>query len=140
MAKAFVRCTFVFIAALVAAFGVSEVRAATADLYCYNGTTWQTCPASIATKNASVVIASGNAFQTVLAAPTGGAQRHSLTIQNNNTTDSCWVFIGSGSATKGTSILLTTGQAYARYFPNVPADAIKATCANTSDTLYVDTQ
>ena len=90
------------------------------------------------TLNGSAVITAGNTFQTVLAA----APRWSLTIQNNNASDSCWVYIGSGSATKGTSIQLDTthGTAYTRYFPYVPSDAIQATCATTSDTLYVDTQ
>src|ERR1700688_3952938 len=90
------------------------------------------------TLNGSAVITAGNTFQTVLAA----APRWSLTIQNNNASDSCWVYIGSGSATKGTSIQLDTthGTAYTRYFPYVPSDAIQAACATTSDTLYVDTQ
>lgn len=94
-----------------------------------------------ATTNGSAVITTGNTFQTVLAAlAAGNTPRRSLTIENNNASDSCWVFIGSGSATKGTSILLTFGGSYTRYFPYVPSDAIQATCATTSDTLYVDTQ
>lgn len=94
-----------------------------------------------ATTNASVVIATGNTFQTVLTAlPAGNSQRRSLTIENNNTSDSCWVFVGAGTATKGTSILLTSGGSYTRYYPYVPSDAIQATCATTSDTLYVDYQ
>lgn len=92
------------------------------------------------TVNGSVVIATGNTFQTVLAAITGFTQRRSLTIQNNNATDSCWVFIGSGTATKGTSILLLAGGSYTRYYPYLPSDAIQATCATSSDTLYLDTQ
>lgn len=92
------------------------------------------------TTNSSAVIVTGNTFQTVLAAITSNNQRRSLTIQNNNTTDSCWVFIGAGSATKGTSLLLTAGQAYTRYYPYIPSDVIQATCATTSDTLYVDIQ
>jgi hypothetical protein len=94
-----------------------------------------------ATTNGSVTITAGNTFQTVLSAVAAPpAIRRSLTIQNNNASDSCWLFIGGGSATKATSILLTTGQAYTRYYPYVPTDAIQATCASTSDTLYVDTQ
>jgi hypothetical protein len=88
------------------------------------------------TTNSSATIVTGNTFQTVLSA----GVRHSLTIENNNTTDSCWVFVGGGSATKGTSVLLLAGSAYTRYYPYVPNDAIQATCATTSDTLYVDTQ
>lgn len=93
-----------------------------------------------ATTNASAVITTGNTFQTVLAAVVTGTVRRSLTIQNNNATNSCWVFVGSGGATKATSILLLAGGAYTRYYPYVPSDAIQATCASNSDTLYVDTQ
>jgi hypothetical protein len=93
------------------------------------------------TANGSVVITAGNAFQTVLAALAAPpAQRRSLTIQNNNATDSCWLFIGSATATKGTSILLLSGGSYTRYYPYVPSDAIQATCTTTADTLYVDAQ
>lgn len=91
------------------------------------------------TTNGSVTIATGNTFQTVLAAVTQSNQRRSLTIENNNASDSCWIFIGSAVAAKGTSILLLPGGSYTRYQPYVPADAIQATCATTSDTLYVDT-
>lgn len=92
------------------------------------------------TTNSSAVIAAGNTFQTILTAVTNNNQRRSLTIQNNNAADSCWLFIGAGSATKGTSILLVFSQAYTRYYPYVPSDAIQATCATTADTLYVDIQ
>lgn len=94
-----------------------------------------------ATTNGSVTIVTGNTFQTVLSAlGVSPAIRRSLTIENNNASDSCWVFIGSGSATKAASILLTSGGSYTRYYPYVPSDAIQATCAATSDTLYVDYQ
>jgi hypothetical protein len=92
------------------------------------------------TTNGSVTITTGNTFQTILAAITQTNQRRSLTIENNNATDSCWLFIGSGTATKGTSILLTSGGSYTRYYPYVPSDAIQATCATPSNTLYVNTQ
>lgn len=95
-----------------------------------------------ATTNSSAVIATGNTFQSVLAAVAAPpATRRSLTIQNNNATDSCWVFVGAtASATKGTSILLLPGGSYTRYSPYIPSDNIAGTCATTSDTLYVDTQ
>lgn len=93
------------------------------------------------TLNGSVVIATGNTFQTVLASNFNTTvQRQQLTINNNNATDSCWVFLGSGTATKGTSILLLAGASYRREWPYVPSDAVQATCASSSDTLYVDTQ
>jgi hypothetical protein len=98
---------------------------------------------NLATTNSSITIAAGNTFQQAVAAlGVAPATRRSITIQNNNTsTDNCWVFIGAtGSATKGTSILLAPGGSYQRYWPYVPSDNIAATCANTSDTLYVDIQ
>jgi hypothetical protein len=95
----------------------------------------------LGTVNASVVIATGNTFQQVLAAATKATKRNSLTIQNNNATDACWVYVGpTASATKGTALQLAAGQSYTRYYPYVPSDVIAATCATTSDTLYVDTQ
>jgi hypothetical protein len=95
---------------------------------------------NLATTNGSTTIATGNTFQTVLTALSAGAQRRSLTIQNNNTTDSCWIFIGSGAATKATSIVLLAGISYQRYYPYVPSDAIQATCVTTGDSIYIDTQ
>lgn len=97
------------------------------------------------TQNGSVVIATGNTFQTILAAN----PRFTLTIQNNQTsTDNCWIAFGAvngttitaGNATKAESILLQPGQSYTRFGVYVPSDAIQGTCASTSDTLYVDTQ
>jgi len=95
-----------------------------------------------ATTNGSVTIATGSTFQTILAVlAAGNTQRRSVTIQNNNTNgDNCWLFIGGGSATKATSILLAPGGSYQRYYPYVPSDAIQATCATTNDTMYLDTQ
>jgi hypothetical protein len=95
-------------------------------------------PVNRGTINSSAVIISGSTFQTVLAAQ--NAVRQELTIANNNATDSCWVFLGSGAATKGTSILLLAGASYRREWPFVPSDAVQATCASTSDTVYIDTQ
>ena len=77
----------------------------------------------------------------LLAAGSASNPRRSLTIQNNNTNgDSCWLFIGSGSASEGTAILLQTGIPYARYYPYVPSDELQVTCASTSDTIYADVQ
>jgi hypothetical protein len=90
--------------------------------------------------NGSVTITTGGTFQTVLAAITQNNQRRSLTVENNNTSDNCWLFIGSGSATKATSILLLPGGSYTRYYPYVPSDALQATCATTGDSIYVDFQ
>jgi hypothetical protein len=95
-------------------------------------------PVNRATVNSSAVIATGNTFQTVLAAQT--AVRQQLTVNNNNTTDNCWIFLGSGAATKATSILLLAGASYRREWPFVPSDQIQGTCASTSDSIYLDTQ
>jgi hypothetical protein len=93
------------------------------------------------TTNSSITIATGNTYQTVLAAITGvTVQRRSLTIQNNNLTDSCWLFVGAAAPTKATSILLLAGGSYTRYFPYIPSDQIQATCATTGSTIYVDIQ
>lgn len=102
-----------------------------------------TPPENRATTNSSATIATGSTFQTVLAASgtASNPRRNSLTIQNNNTNgDNCWIFIGSGSATKGTSILLGQGGSFQRYAPYIPNDVIQATCLSNNDTLYVDTQ
>ena len=96
-----------------------------------------------ATTNGSATISSGNAFQSIVASIIGTTSaRQSLTIQNNNTNgDNCWVYVGANaSATKATAILLGQGGSYQRYYPYVPPDNISATCATTSDTLYLDTQ
>jgi hypothetical protein len=102
----------------------------------------QAGPQDIPTVNGSITITVGNTFQTLLAAvATNSAARRSLTIQNNNTLDNCWVFIGSTTPTASTSIMLTvTQRSYQRYFPYVPSDQVQATCATAGDTLYVDTQ
>lgn len=134
---------FSIVAILTTFVGLSQGHSQTAvTLWCGNSNTVQPhnqpCPGNLATTNRSVTIAAGNTFQTILAA---SLTRNSITIQNNQTTtDNCWVFIGAGNATAGTSILLAPGGSYQRYFPFVPSDAIQATCATTSDTLYVDTQ
>lgn len=94
-----------------------------------------------ATTNGSVLIATGNTFQTVLAAlGAPPAQRRSLTIQNNNASGNCYVFVGATTASTPISILLLPGGSYARYYPYVPSDAIQGTCATTGASLYVDTQ
>lgn len=105
-------------------------------------------PTTAVTTNGSVVITTGSTFQAVLAAVAVNPVnpiRHSLTIQNNNTTtDNCWITFGTGitagNATKAKSILLTPGQAFTRYYPYIPSDEIEATCATNGNSLYVDTQ
>ena len=89
---------------------------------------------------------SSDAFVQILPSIISGAgnastARQSLTIENNNTSDNCWVFIGPiGNATTANSILLAPQQAYGRYWPNVPSDQISIECAGTSDLFYADYQ
>lgn len=99
-------------------------------------------PVIQSTVNGSATITTGNTFQTLLASVIGTTtHRSSLTIQNNNTNgDLCWVYIGSGSAITPSSVQLSQGSSYGRYWPFVPSDIIKGTCATAGDSLYVDTQ
>jgi hypothetical protein len=96
----------------------------------------QTPPASTHT---AVTIDTGNKFQQVLAST--GVERRMLHISNNNDNgDSCWVFVGSGRASKEGSYALPLGGEFVRYPPFVPSDGIQATCASSSDTLDVEYQ
>jgi hypothetical protein len=91
-----------------------------------------------ASTQSSVTITTGNTFQVVLAP---SAARRTLRISNNNTNgDSCWVFVGSGRASKEASYPVLPGEEYVRYWPFAPSDAIQATCASSSDTLDVEYQ
>ena len=97
------------------------------------------------TINGSITITTGNTFQTITltkaGAPVSSSQAiQSLTIENNNASDNCWLFIGSGAPTEAKSILLLPGGSYTRYWPYIPSDTLQATCASNSDTLYVDNQ
>lgn len=103
-------------------------------------------PPAYPTINSSVSVTAGNTFQQALAAiPQGSHARRSLTIQNNNTgTDNCFVYLGTTAAANaagtGKAVLLQPGQSYQRYYPYVPSDGVQVTCANASDTVYVDNQ
>lgn len=134
-----IRLVAALAAALLAISG-SELRAQTPS-DAGSGTLVQGIVINRATVNSSASITTGNAFQPVLTSNYGTAtQRQSLTIQNNNTTDNCWVYVGPGSPTKGNSMLLLPGGAYARYWPFVPSDAVQATCQTAGDTIYVENQ
>jgi hypothetical protein len=87
-----------------------------------------------------VTIVTGNTFQQVLASIT--TDRRLLRITNNNTNgDTCWVFVGTGHASKEKSDkVLTPGDEYERYWPFAPSDEVQATCASSSDTLRVEYQ
>lgn len=113
------------------------------------------------TVNGSVAITTGNTFQELLPSIIGNAAaiRQALTIENNNTTDSCWLIIGTNQITPGSTtlssnvtiagktitaqqaaILLMAGGSYQRYFPYVPSDAIYGTCSSGdgTDSIYLD--
>jgi hypothetical protein len=86
-----------------------------------------------------VTIATGNKFQQVIGSNGNAAERRALIIKNNNTNgDTCWVFFGDAKASKEESVILASGGSYVRYWPFVSSDAMLATCASTSDTLYVE--
>lgn len=108
---------------------------------------------AIPTRNNTAIIATANTYQSLLTA----GNRRSLTIENNNATDSCWievsglVAVGNTTATTVTingvsvtsqkaSISLLPGGSYTRYYPYIPNGAIVGTCASTSDAIYVDVQ
>jgi hypothetical protein len=98
------------------------------------------------TKNSSPTsITTGGTFQQVLASTmvSNITIRQRLTINNNNLTDNCWIFLGNNtsiSATVSNSILLKSGSFYIAEWPIVPADPVWATCVTTGDILYVDFQ
>jgi hypothetical protein len=86
-----------------------------------------------------VTIATANTFQQVIGSNGSAPERRALIIKNNNTNgDTCWVFFGDAKASKEGSVILTSGGSYVRYWPFVSSDAMLATCASTSDTLYVE--
>lgn len=108
-----------------------------------------------ASGNNSISITTGNTFQ--LIAPARQSMR-SLTVQNNNSADNCWIDVTGAVATgaalssnittaggatitaqKG-SILLGPGQSYSRYYPYLPLGPINGTCATAGDSIYVDWQ
>jgi hypothetical protein len=89
--------------------------------------------------NTVVTINTANKFQQILAS-NGTARRMVRIGNNNNGRDSCWVFAGSGHASKEASYEVPPGTAYLRYPPFVTSDAIQATCASSSDTLDVEYQ
>lgn len=115
---------------------------------------------AIPTTNNTILVITGNTLQVVLAA---NRNRNSLTIQNNNVGDSCFLIfadvnvlsqITPGTTTlastitingvsvtvKQAAIVLTAGTPYQRYYPHMPSDVIFGTCATAGDSLYVDTQ
>jgi hypothetical protein len=86
-----------------------------------------------------VTIATGNTFQQVIGPNDSASERRALIIKNNNTNgDTCWVFFGDAKASKEESVILASGGSYVRYWPFVSSGAMLATCASTSDTLYVE--
>lgn len=98
-----------------------------------------------ATQSAYGTIAAGGTFQAMpgnlaIGVHTAAARR-SLTVQNNNTTtDNCYLYIGTGTATTAKSILLAPGQGYTRYYPYVPSDPLQITCTTTGNSFYADYQ
>lgn len=88
------------------------------------------------TTNNSIVIGTGNTFQQIMPANTA---RKALTLVNNNSNgDTCWIYIGGGSASKNASIPLAQNSQYFRNTGPIPGDVIQATCTTSADTLYAD--
>jgi hypothetical protein len=88
-----------------------------------------------------VTIVTGSKFQQVVSPSKNGTERRSLTIRNNSANDdNCWVYIGTSKPSKEASFELAPGKSLVRYWPFVPSDAVQATCASSSDTLYVEYQ
>jgi hypothetical protein len=92
-----------------------------------------------ASDNNLVTIATGNTFQQVIGFNGTATERQSLMIKNDNSNgDSCWVFFGGDKASKEKGVMVASGDSYIRYWPFVSSEAIQATCASTSDALYVE--
>ena len=116
-------------------------------------------PVDIPSLNGSVKITTGLTYQAILPSLGAPAQsRRSLTIENNNATDACYIevtgLVVAGNTTS-TSVTTTSGAmaaslasiylaggggSYTRYYPFIPSGPIVGTCATTGDSLYVDTQ
>lgn len=112
-------------------------------------------PSQLATSNQSISITAGNTYQAI--SPSGQSMK-SLTIQNTNTSDNCFIEISGivavgntlttavtitgkpASTAQHVSILLGPGQSYSRYAPYIPTGPIVGTCAVTGDSIYVDWQ
>jgi hypothetical protein len=89
--------------------------------------------------NNLVTIATGDTFQQVIGSNGSAAERQALIIKNDNSNgDSCWLFFGSDKASKEKGVMVASGDSYVRYWPFVSSEAIQATCASTSDALYVE--
>jgi hypothetical protein len=132
MTRTLIACAL-FITAILPAFGQNQPQV--------QGEPVSGVAVNRSTVNASAVIAAGGTFQVVLPSIIGTTtQRQELTINNNNASDPCYIFIGAGTATEATALMLNAGSSYRREWPFVPSDEIQATCKTTSDTLYIDTQ
>jgi hypothetical protein len=89
--------------------------------------------------NNLVTIATGNRFQQVIGSNGRATERQAIIIKNDNSNgDSCWVFFGGDKASKEKGVMVASGDSYIRYWPFVSSEAIQATCASTSDALYVE--
>lgn len=110
-------------------------------------------------KLAPVIIATGGTFQQILGPAGPGSDRHSITFQNNNKADSCYLIpmaanspwvpgdtLASAKVVNGVSltgaqqaIYLSSGGAYTRYYLVIPSDGFLATCDSGGDSIYADT-
>lgn len=113
----------------------------------YNtGTPVQGRPFSLSTRNSSVTLATSG-FTLVLPASYPQASssvymRQELTVNNNNSSDKCYVFLGpaTSTATSQISMLITAGNSIRREWPVVPDDAVQIACDKPGDSVYIDFQ
>jgi hypothetical protein len=117
----------------------------------------QAVPVPAATTPLSSAITTGLTYQVLKAALAPPAQLRSLTIENNNASDTCWIEVsGAVVATNTTStsitvnghsitavqasVMLLPGGSYTRYYPYIPNGPIVGTCTYNTDSIYVDVQ
>lgn len=91
------------------------ILAALATLFLLAGaasaqTVVRTQPYGTKVTDASSTIAVTDAFQTLSAAPSGGGSRSDCLIQNNGT-NTMWIYIGSGTPAKTSSVTLAKSAA-----------------------------
>lgn len=92
-------------------------------------------------------ITTGGTFQTVSTTGSPGVRR-SIEFQNlcsisgncTATTDACYFYMGSGSASTANSIYIAAGNEYLRSSGAIPNDAIQVTCTSTGDKFLLNVQ
>lgn len=89
-------------------------------------------------------VTTGGTFQTISLPGT----RRSIEFQNlciisgkcTATTNACYLFFGSGTASTDKAIVVQAGQGYLRSDGVIPSDTLKLTCDGTGDKFYLRVQ